>query len=115
MSSASIRDRIEHKIADALRPVALTVSDDSRRHAGHGARMAALAERGAAHGHAPLDERGETHFSVEVVAAAFEGKSRVERHRMVNDLLTDELRERVHALSIRARTPGEAEPAQPSA
>ena len=59
------------------------------------------------HGHHHHPE-GETHFRVEIVSAAFEGKSRIERHRMINALLADELSGRVHALAISARTPGEA-------
>jgi len=97
------RARIERKLTEGLAPRRLTVRDDSHRHASHGPRMAALGEAG----HAPLDGQGETHFTVEVVADAFVGRSRLERHRMVNTLLADELRERVHALTLRARTPDE--------
>lgn len=99
----SYRVRIEHKLTDGLAPQRLTVRDDSHRHASHGPRMAALGEAG----HAPLDGLGETHFTVEIVADAFTGRSRLERHRMVNALLADELRERVHALTVRARAPDE--------
>ncbi|NKD85812.1 BolA family transcriptional regulator [Haematospirillum jordaniae] len=104
----TFRDRIHSKLTVALSPVFLDIRDDSARHAGHADRIAALAERGADTGHAPLDGGGETHFTVTVVSAAFEGKSRVERQRLVYTLLADELRERVHALSIMARTPAEA-------
>jgi len=75
----------------ALSPQSLEVIDESHRHAGHG------------HHH----PEGETHFRVEIVSEAFEGKSRIERHRMVNALLADELSGRVHALAIGARTPSE--------
>jgi acid stress-induced BolA-like protein IbaG/YrbA len=47
------------------------------------------------------------HFEAEVVSAAFEGKSRLERHRMVYAALGDRMRERVHALSMQTRTPDE--------
>lgn len=104
----SYHARIERKLSDGLAPLALRVVDDSRKHAAHGPRMAALAEAGGNHGHAPLDGLGETHFRVDVVSSAFAGKSRLERHRMINDLVAAELRERVHALAIRARTPEEA-------
>ncbi|MBB4284559.1 BolA family protein [Roseospira goensis] len=114
-AALSYRDRIEAKLTEGLAPAALRVVDDSHKHASHGPRLAALAEAGGAHGHAPLDGQGETHFRVEIVAAAFAGKSRVQRHRMVNALLTDELRERVHALAIKARTPEEAAAAPPRA
>lgn len=88
-----IRVGIEVKLTAALRPQSLEVIDESHRHAGHG------------HHHHP---EGETHFRVEIVSDAFEGKSRIERHRMVNALLAEELAGRVHALAIGARTPSEA-------
>lgn len=85
-------DRIRRKLTDALAPSRLDVVDESHRHAGHG-------------GARP---EGETHFNVTVVSAAFQGKSRVERQRMVYALLADELAERVHALALTTRTPQEA-------
>lgn len=86
---------IERKLTAALAPVSLRVVDDSHHHAGHGH---------------PGDKRhgNESHFRVEVVSAAFEGKSRIERHRLVNDLLAQELKEGLHALAVSARTPAEA-------
>jgi BolA protein len=87
--------RIEKKLAEGLAPISLEVIDESRHHAGHG--------------HAGDKRHGnESHFRVEVVSAAFEGKSRVERHRLVNALLAQEIAEGVHALAIGAKTPGEA-------
>ncbi len=90
---APIRAGIERKLTAVLAPQSLEVIDESHHHAGHG------------HHHHP---DGETHFRVEIISAAFEGKSRVERHRMINALLAEELAGRVHALAIGARTPGEA-------
>jgi BolA protein len=85
---------IEKKLTDALAPLALAVIDESHHHAGHG--------------HAGDRRHGnESHFRVEVVSAAFAGKSRVERHRMVNALLAQEIAEGVHALAIGAKAPGE--------
>jgi BolA protein len=86
---------IENKLTEALSPILLNVIDESHHHAGHGH---------------PGDKRhgNESHFRVEVVSAAFEGKSRVERHRMVNALLAQEIAEGVHALAIGAKAPGEA-------
>ncbi|PPD46559.1 MAG: BolA family transcriptional regulator [Methylocystis sp.] len=86
---------IEKKLTESLAPVSLTVIDESHHHAGHGH---------------PGDKRhgNESHFRVEVVSAAFAGKSRVERHRMVNAALAQEIAEGVHALAIGARAPGEA-------
>lgn len=81
------------RLVAALSPTRLAVIDDSRHHAGHA-------------GH---DPRGESHFTVEIESAAFAGQSRVARQRMVNAALAELLAERVHALAIRARAPGEAE------
>ena len=82
---------IEAKLRAAFQPSRLAVTDDSAKHAGHA---------GARPG-------GETHFSVEIVSASFEGKSRVARHRMVYELLADEIAGGVHALAVRALTPRE--------
>ena len=82
---------IARRLHAALSPERLVVTDDSAHHRGHS-------------GH---DPRGESHFTVEISAAAFAGASRVARHRLVNDALGELLRERVHALAIRARAPGE--------
>jgi len=84
-------ERIERKLRAELAPLSVTVTDDSHKH----------------HGHAGWREGGETHFSVAVVSAAFAGKSRVERHRMINRALADELAGGVHALAISAKAPGE--------
>lgn len=85
------RELIETKLREALSPDALEVIDESHLHAGHaGAR-----------------EGGQSHYRVVVSAPAFAGKSRLARHRMINDLLADELAGGVHALAIRASAPGE--------
>ena len=86
-----VRASILRKLTDALQPVTIEVIDESEQH----------------HGHGGWREGGETHFRVRLVSAAFSGKSRVERHRIVNGLLEDELKGRVHALAISARAPGE--------
>lgn len=86
-----ISARITEKLTQGLSPVALKVIDESHHHAGHG------------HHHA----EGETHFRVEVISEKFEGKSRIDRHRLINGLLAQELAGRVHALAISAWTPGE--------
>ena len=75
----------------ALSPSRIELSDDSEQHRGHG-------------GYNPA---GESHFSLVIESAAFAGKSRVERQRLVYAALGDLMRERVHALSIRASAPGE--------
>jgi len=87
----SVKDRIEKRLTDALAPQSLQVVDESRLHAGHaGARP-----------------EGETHFRVYIVSPAFESKGRVDRHRMVHEILADELAGPVHALAIHASAPGE--------
>jgi len=85
---------IERKLTEALAPASLKVIDESHHHAGH------------AH---PGDSRHgkESHFRVEVVSAAFAGKSRIDRHRLVNAILAQELAEGLHALAITAKAPGE--------
>ena len=84
-------ERIAAKLETALSPERLNVIDESHQHQGHGG----------------WREGGETHFRVEIVSTAFAGKSRLERHRLVNASLAQELAERVHALAIVARAPGE--------
>ena len=85
----SVRESMERKLTQALAPVQLDVIDDSQRHAGHG-------------GHHP---DGESHFTLRIVSEAFRGKSRVECQRMVYALLAEELKERVHALSLSTLAP----------
>jgi BolA protein len=90
----SIQEKIERKLNDALEPERLDVVNESHLHAGH---------------QPTFNGAGETHFRVRVVSARFEGLSRVERHRVVNDLLKDELTvDKVHALAIEPAAPGEA-------
>ncbi len=78
---------IERKLTEAFMPERLEVVDDSQRHAGHA-------------GHR---EGGETHVNVHIVSQAFKGKSRIERHRMIHEILATELKEQIHALAIDAR------------
>ncbi len=85
------KSRIEAALLAGLSPSYLVVADDSERHRGHGG----------------WREGGETHFSVEVVAAVFEGKSRLARQRLVMDALKAEFDTGLHALSVPARPPGE--------
>lgn len=95
--------RMVEKLTAAFAPSLLEIKDDSHKHAGHADRIAALGPSG----HAPVDGGGETHFRVTLVSAAFVGQSRVQRQRMVYDVLRDELRERVHALALTTKAPGE--------
>ena len=79
------------RLSSALSPSRVELVDDSEKHRGHG-------------GYNPA---GESHFTLEIESAAFAGKSRLERQRMVHAALGDLLESRVHALSIQARAPGE--------
>jgi BolA protein len=88
--AAAIRERL----TAALAPTRLELVDDSARHAGHaGARP-----------------QGESHFRLTIVAAAFAGKTRIERQRLVFEALGDLMATEIHALSITALTPAEAGP-----
>ena len=82
---------ITEKLRKAFAPQSLRVEDESHRHEGHA-------------GHRP---GGETHFRLYIVSEAFRGKSRLERHRMINATLAGELAGGVHALAIHAAAPGE--------
>ena len=87
----TVKASIEEKLQAELSPEALAVVDESHLHAGHA-------------GHRP---GGETHFRVTVTSASFSGKSRIDRHRIVNRILAAELAGPVHALAINAHAPGE--------
>lgn len=101
MPDGPIATLIREKLTKALSPVRLEIEDDSWRHAGH-------------HHEGGMDAKpgGESHFNLLVVSNAFEGVSRVGRQRAVNAALAEELAGPVHALSIRALTPAEAESAR---
>jgi BolA protein len=89
-SPMSVAAALRERLRSALAPTRLEIADESARH----------------HGHAGSRPEGETHFSVLVVSAAFVGRSRLERQRLVNEAAADLLRERIHALSVRALAPG---------
>lgn len=91
-------DLITEKLTKAFAPDELQVVDESHRHEGHA-------------GHRP---GGQTHFRVYIVAEALRGKTRLERHRMINAVLAAELAGSVHALAIHAAAPGEAANAAPA-
>ena len=90
-SKGPVQTAIETRLTEALQPGQLTVTNDSAQHRGH----------------AGDDGSGESHFSVAIESAAFTGKTRVERQRMVNRALGDLMQSRVHAMRIKARAPGE--------
>ena len=85
------KDTITNKLREAFTPESLDVTDESHLHEGHA-------------GHRP---GGETHFRVYIVSESFRGKSRIDRHRMINTALARELDAGVHALALHASAPGE--------
>jgi BolA protein len=89
--TGTVAAEIEKRLRQALAPTRLEVINDSAKHRGH----------------AGDDGSGESHFTVEVEAVMFAGMSRLERQRAVNAALSDLLRDRIHALAIRAQAPGE--------
>jgi len=86
-----LAQEITQLLTAAFAPEHLAVINDSARHSGH------MGDDGS----------GESHFTVEITSAAFAGVSRVMRQRMVNGALGDIPGQRVHALAIKARAPGE--------
>ena len=84
-------DLITQKLTEAFAPQSLKVEDESSRHEGH----------------AGSRQGGQTHYRVYIVSQAFKGKSRLERHRMINQTLAGELQGGVHALTIHASAPGQ--------
>lgn len=91
----TVRERMEAKLTAAFAPEFLKVVDESEKHAGHA-------------GHAGgAGQGGETHFRVQIVSPRFSGKSRIERHRAINDLLAEEIAGGVHALALEIRAPGD--------
>lgn len=92
VEAGTLKDWIARTLESELAPAFLDVVDESHLHAGH----------------AGWRESGETHFRLDIVSAAFEGKSRVERHRIVNGLMAGAFARGLHALAVKARTPAEA-------
>lgn len=87
-----VADVIARKLNDAFAPQSLDVQDESHLHAGHA-------------GHRP---GGQSHYRLYIVSEAFAGKSRIERHRMINAVLASELAGGIHALAIHATAPDES-------
>jgi BolA protein len=87
----TMKELITQRLNERLAPTHLQVEDESHQHIGHAGWRAG----------------GETHFRLDIVSAAFEGKSRVERHRLVNETLKGAFDRGLHALAIQAKAPGE--------
>jgi len=86
-----VAQKIETKLNEHLAPARLEISDESASH----------------HGHSGARPGGESHFSVTVVSATFEGMNRIERQRLVYRVLADEMKSDIHALALTTLTPAE--------
>ena len=86
-----VANAIDNKLRTRFAPQRLSIEDESSRHRGHA-------------GHR---EGGESHFRVEIVSQAFEGKNRVARQRLVYETLKDEFDTGLHALALTTLTPSE--------
>lgn len=87
----SLEQIISQKLTDAFKPLELLVENESHHHQGH----------------AGDDGSGESHWRINITADGFSGKSRVERQRMINKALAEELAQNIHALSMIVKAPGE--------
>jgi BolA protein len=87
----TLETRMREKLMSGLKPTRLDLVNESHLHEGHRS--------------SPTS--GESHFRLLIVSQAFAGKSRLERHRLINELLSSELIDGVHALAIKACAPGE--------
>ena len=92
LATGPVATEMLRRLNSALSPTHVDLVDDSEQHRGHGG----------------YNLSGESHFSLTIESEAFAGKSRVERQRMIYHALGDLMKERVHALQIRARAPGDA-------
>lgn len=88
----NVEETMRAKLTTAFAPSALEIDNESHQH----------------HGHHGSPATGESHFRIHIVSARFAGKRLVERHRLVNEALQDELAGPVHALAMRTLAPGEA-------
>ena len=92
MTASPTYQKLEQKITEALSPDYLSIVDESWKHAGHAGAIS-----------------GKGHFIMHVVSARFVGISRIDRNRMVFDILKEEMASSIHALTLRAQTPSEWE------
>ena len=83
---------ISKKISSTLSPINLEIVNESHLHAGH---------------QESFDGSGETHLRIKIVSEAFEGMSRVNRHRAINELVLEEIEQGLHAIAIEAKAPSE--------
>ena len=92
MQKMSVAEEIRQRLEQSFAPEVLEISDDSEAHRGH----------------AGYREGGESHFSVRIRSKAFEGQSRIARHRAVHEALGKDILSRIHALSIQVELTGSA-------
>lgn len=83
----SLEKSLQRKLETTLSPIHLEVINESERHS--------------------VPAGSESHFKVVAVSTAFEGKSLVDRHRMINQIVAEELKESIHALALHLYTPSE--------
>ena len=86
--SEQISQQIRDKLEAGLAPEQIVIRDDSHKHKGHSG----------------YNAQGASHLHITIVADAFDGMSRIDRYRTVYDLLEDELKTHVHALSLELKT-----------
>jgi stress-induced morphogen len=91
-TAGPIQQAIERKIGESLRPTAFEIVNDSSKHAGHAGNPSGAPD-------------AETHFNLVIESSAFEGKSRVQQHRMVYELLGEEFAQGLHALALKTSPP----------
>ena len=91
-TAGPIQQAIEQKVASSLRPMAFKIVNDSHKHAGHAGNPSGAPD-------------AETHFTVTIESSAFDGKSRVQQHRMVYELLGDKFAQGLHALALKTSAP----------
>ena len=95
--SGSVANSIKNKLEQAFSPVKLVITDKSHLHAGH----------------AEAKEAVESHFDLLIIAEIFHGESKISRQRSIYRILSEEMKDKVHALSIIALTPSEYSRTQP--
>ncbi|KAI0358472.1 bola-like protein [Trametes cingulata] len=101
-SGGPVERSIRAKLTELLKPAQLDITNDSWQHRHHAAMRA---EGGG---------NGETHFTINVVSEEFQGKSTMQRHRMIYSALSEELASGLHALSLKTKTPAETRPSKQS-
>lgn len=92
----SNRDQRILELMKDLKPTVLDLANDSHKHAGHTEHLGSAGFT------------GDTHYKLTIVSPLFEGQSRVDRQRMIMNLLKDEFKNGLHALEIKAKAPSES-------